>query len=254
MFGGFMKKIVKRIVSYIIAAITVLYCITYTAIQTANAAMFDIIISITADKEMVNADDILTVCVTVKHFQSTVYDDTNPLVSGIQVEIPIDTDVYEFIDFVNTAEDNDDIPLFINTDSSQSANYDKLTNSVKCVGLNSDTPYLTENAKDVLIMKFKLKAKTTANVNFSLGKTIFDNIFYQNGKENLQYSVIQFASASKYGDVNNDGTVNIRDAVILKKVLAGMNIEYNFWNSDVNNDYQINSSDAVILLKHLAGM
>ena len=48
-----MKKIVKRIVSYIIAAITVLYCITYTTIQTANAAMFDIMISITADKEIV---------------------------------------------------------------------------------------------------------------------------------------------------------------------------------------------------------
>lgn len=249
-----MKKIVKRIVSCIIAAITVLYCITYTTVQTANAAMFDIIISITADKEVVNADDILTVCVAVKHFQSTIYDDTNPLVSGIQIEIPIDTDIYEFIDFVNTAEDNDDVPLFINTDSSQSANYDKLTSSVKCVGLNSDTPYLKENAKDVLIMKFKLKAKKTANVNFSLGKTIFDNMLYKDGKENLQYSAIQFASASKYGDVNNDGTVNIRDAVILKKVLAGMNVYYNFWNSDVNNDYQVNSSDAVILLKHLAGI
>ena len=79
-------------------------------------------------------------------------------------------------------------------------------------------------------------------------------MLYKDGKENLQYSVIQFASASKYGDVNNDGSVNIQDAVILKKVLAGMNIDYNFWNSDVNNDYQITSSDAVILLKHLAGM
>lgn len=249
-----MKKIVKQIISCIIAAITVIYCITYTTIQTANAAMFDIIISITADKEIANADDILTVCVTVKHFQSTIYDDINPLVSGIQVEIPIDTDIYEFVDFVNTAEDNDDIPLFINTDSSQSANYDELTNTVKCIGLNSDTPYITEHEKDVLIMKFKLKAKTTANVSFSLGKTIFDNMLYKDGKENLQYSVIQFASASKSGDVNNDGSVNIQDAVILKKVLAGMNIDYNFWNSDVNNDYQITSSDAVILLKHLAGM
>ena len=62
-----MKKIVKRIISCIIAAITVIYCITYTTIQTANAAMFDIIISITADKEIVNADDILTVCVTINH-------------------------------------------------------------------------------------------------------------------------------------------------------------------------------------------
>ncbi len=249
-----MKKIVKQIISCIIAAITVLYCITYTTIQTANAAMFDIILSITADKEMVNAGDILTICVNVKHFQSTIYNDTNPLVSGIQVEIPIDTDTYEFIDFVNTAEDNDDIPLFINTDSSQSTNYDNFSKSVKCVGLNSDTPYLKDNDKDILIMKFKLKAKKNADVNFSLGKTIFDNMLYKDGKENLQYSVIQFASASEYGDVNNDGSVNIRDAVILKKVLAGMNVDYNFWNSDVNNDYQITSSDAVILLKHLAGI
>ncbi len=77
------------------------------------------------------------------------------------------------MDFVNTAEDNDDVPLFMNTDSSQSANYDKLSESVKCVGLNSDTPYITENAKDVLIMKFKLKAKKAADVNFFIRKDYF---------------------------------------------------------------------------------
>lgn len=249
-----MEKIVKQIISCIVAVIMAFYCITYTAIQTANAATPDIIISITADKEMVNTDDILTVSVIVKHFQSTIHDDINPIITGIQAEVPIDTDTYEFIDFVNSGEGDDDIPLFINTDSSQSVNYDPFSKSVKCVGLNSDTPYIKENENDILLMKFKLKAKKTAPVSFLLGKTIFDNMLYKNGKEPLQYCVIQLASAVKYGDVNNDGLVNIEDAVTLKKVLAGVNIFYHFGNSDINNDYQVNSSDAILLLKHLAGI
>ncbi len=57
------------------------------------------------------------------------------------------------------------------------------------------------------------------------------------------------------GDVNNDGFINIQDAVILKKHLAGVLIlNINKTASDINNDGKIDISDAVVLLKHLAGI
>ncbi len=57
------------------------------------------------------------------------------------------------------------------------------------------------------------------------------------------------------GDVNNDGSINIQDAVILKKHLAGgLSLNINKIASDINNDGKIDISDAVILLKHLAGI
>lgn len=250
-----MKKLEKRIISYVIAVVMIFSCITFTTIPNVYAAAFDIMIDITADKETVHTDDILTVAIIEKYFHSTVSDDNNPMINGIQVEIPIDTDIYEFIEFVNVAENGSDAPLFGDTNSAQSANanYDSVTKSVKCVGLENK-PFIKENDTNILIMKFKLKAKKDATVQFSLGKTIFDNIMYKDGKDHLQYSVIQFSLNKKYGDANNDGRVSIEDAVILKKHLAGMKVFCHLENSDINDDGQVNSSDAVLLLKHLAGI
>jgi len=57
-----------------------------------------------------------------------------------------------------------------------------------------------------------------------------------------------------YGDVNNDTFINSQDAVILKKVCAGMAIEYNEKAADVDCSGKVDVQDAVLLLKHLAGM
>jgi len=250
-----MKRAFKKILLYILTAMMILSAVISANVQTAHAVQFDIVMSVTSDKESASPDDIITVRVLVDRFKTTVSDDTNPLISGIQVEIPIDTEIFEFIDFVNTAEDGDDVPLFINTDTSISAHYDEAAKAVKCVGVESENVYIKGEAEHVLVMKFKLKVKSEMNnIKFSLGKTLFNNMFYKDGKEMLQYSIIQFTPVTSYGDVNNDGFINIGDAVALKKILAGMDINYHFWNSDVNCDNDVNTSDAVILLKHLAGM
>ena len=55
-----------------------------------------------------------------------------------------------------------------------------------------------------------------------------------------------------YGDVNGDESVNIQDAVLLKKVCAKMNVQYDKDAADVNVDNQVNILDAVLLLKHCA--
>ena len=56
------------------------------------------------------------------------------------------------------------------------------------------------------------------------------------------------------GDANNDGTINSKDAVLLKKYLAGYaGLNINSKSADVNADGVIDSKDAVRLLRHLAG-
>ncbi len=57
-----------------------------------------------------------------------------------------------------------------------------------------------------------------------------------------------------YGDMNSDGDVNSKDAVLLKKHLAGYTgLEIDTEAADVNMDGNIDSKDAVRLLRHLAG-
>ena len=58
----------------------------------------------------------------------------------------------------------------------------------------------------------------------------------------------------KYGDINDDGSINVSDGVTLKKHLAGMSIKINEATSDVNLDGDINIMDAILLIKHLAGV
>ncbi len=56
------------------------------------------------------------------------------------------------------------------------------------------------------------------------------------------------------GNANGDGAVDTKDAVLLKKYLAGFEgIEFNHDAADVNVDGKVDSKDAVRLLRHLAG-
>lgn len=57
-----------------------------------------------------------------------------------------------------------------------------------------------------------------------------------------------------FGDANNDGTVDSKDAVLLKKYLAGFtDLEIDLLLCDVNADGAVDSRDAVRLMKKLAG-
>ena len=57
-----------------------------------------------------------------------------------------------------------------------------------------------------------------------------------------------------YGDINGDGDVNSKDAVLLKKHLAGYEgLTFDGTAADVNGDNKVDSKDAVRLLRYLAG-
>ncbi len=59
----------------------------------------------------------------------------------------------------------------------------------------------------------------------------------------------------KYGDCNDDSIVNVSDAVMLKKYLAGdKSVAINLGAADVNADQEVKVEDAVKLMKHLAGV
>ncbi|MBQ8555947.1 MAG: hypothetical protein IJ438_08750 [Clostridia bacterium] len=60
------------------------------------------------------------------------------------------------------------------------------------------------------------------------------------------------ASTRIPGDVNDDGRVDMRDALALLKKLADWDVTINESNSDVNGDGAVNMRDALTLLKHLA--
>ncbi|MBR5619800.1 MAG: leucine-rich repeat protein, partial [Clostridia bacterium] len=56
------------------------------------------------------------------------------------------------------------------------------------------------------------------------------------------------------GDVNTDGTVDLKDVVILQRHLAGgWNVTIHETNADVNKDGKINVRDIVLLSRYLAG-
>ena len=56
------------------------------------------------------------------------------------------------------------------------------------------------------------------------------------------------------GDVNDDGLVNMKDLLRLRKVLAGFDVEYNFLNSDVNVDEEANMKDVLYIREYLASL
>lgn len=57
-----------------------------------------------------------------------------------------------------------------------------------------------------------------------------------------------------YGDANDDGAVNMKDVLILRKQLAGLMPIINMANADVNGDGSVNMKDVLELRKYLAGL
>lgn len=60
---------------------------------------------------------------------------------------------------------------------------------------------------------------------------------------------------SKYkpGDINDDGTINSKDSILLRKFVLGGNGNVNSEAADVNKDGAINSKDSILLRKYILG-
>ncbi len=91
-------------------------------------------------------------------------------------------------------------------------------------------------------------------VEITKGDTI--NLFYMNFESSSTPSPKPDDPdpVEKLGDVNDDGEIDISDAVYIKKYAAQMSVTINEKNADVNKDGSIDSSDIVLILKRCAGI
>lgn len=75
--------------------------------------------------------------------------------------------------------------------------------------------------------------------------------------EGNTYSAVQsvtVVNADIYGDANNDGLVNLKDVVVIRRYLAGgWGVIINEVNADVNADSFVNLKDVVLINRFLAG-
>lgn len=79
----------------------------------------------------------------------------------------------------------------------------------------------------------------------------YDNSTAQNYADNFGRTFISLGSFIKYGDCNNDGYVNIADAVMLQKYLLGSGTLTNWKNADLCKDDCIDVFDMVLMRKML---
>jgi len=57
----------------------------------------------------------------------------------------------------------------------------------------------------------------------------------------------------KPGDVNGDGQVKLNDAILLRRFVAGWDVEIDERAADVNEDGQVKLNDAILLRRYVAG-
>lgn len=55
------------------------------------------------------------------------------------------------------------------------------------------------------------------------------------------------------GDANNDGVLNLDDAIAILLHLAGNNTNISLSNADINGDGKVNSNDVLVILQRAAG-
>ena len=57
----------------------------------------------------------------------------------------------------------------------------------------------------------------------------------------------------KPGDVSGDGQVKLNDAILLRRYVAGWDVEIDENAADVNRDGQVKLNDAILLRRYVAG-
>ena len=84
-------------------------------------------------------------------------------------------------------------------------------------------------------------------------------LFYK-GKANEQidpipYSISSIEASTAYiGDANGDYEISVLDATYIQMITAGKNLDYKLINADVNNDGVITLRDALIIQRYKAGI
>lgn len=165
--------------------------------------------------------------------------ENNPGVSNAEFDVAFDSECLEFID----AQSGD---AMADTEFSCDISEDgTLHISFTGEGNNSGT---------MAVLNFNV-LKTPENSKASV--TIVDdstNITDLNG-ENVEIEVIYNENTeSNAGDVNNDGEIDLKDVVIIRRFIAGgWDVELDTETADVNNDNEVDLKDVVLIRRYIAG-
>ncbi len=91
-----------------------------------------------------------------------------------------------------------------------------------------------------------------SDVNFNMNKS--NNVFLMPNND-VEFTAV-LIKTSNYGDTNNDGEVNIADALMISRYDAGLTElnESQLAVSDVNNDGEVNIADALMISRFDAGL
>lgn len=119
--------------------------------------------------------------------------------------------------------------------------------------LKSDT---AENffAPDNLLYITQATADKNGNISFSYCNSNIDENTITKLSEAGDFIHETEETPIIFGDANGDSKVNSKDAVLVKKYLAGFaGLNIDMKTADVNGDNKIDSKDAVRLLRYLAG-
>lgn len=124
-----------------------------------------------------------------------------------------------------------------NTSSKQSSTYDRDKKNTQSTTRTDEigNTYSKENTTNR-----KSDSTTTDNSNVSNEKS---NQTTNNITGNTQNTINKTPSTNLKGDVNYDGVVNNDDVELLKRVLVGEDVEYDFNNADMNGDGKITVTD-----------
>ena len=73
--------------------------------------------------------------------------------------------------------------------------------------------------------------------------------------EDVEFEVVYDAeSDSSAGDVNNDGEIDLKDVVLIRRFIAGgWDVELDTETADVNNDDEVDLKDVVLIRRYIAG-
>lgn len=122
--------------------------------------------------------------------------------------------------------------------------------------MNWEDPLAEQNNKtDGNIAKLQFKVLDAPGEEGIEIKLSIDTIYDVN-IEDVNFSTVNgFIIQNTYtpGDVNNDGTINSKDSILLRKYILGANVTINLDAADVNKDGNINSKDSILLRKYILG-
>ena len=91
------------------------------------------------------------------------------------------------------------------------------------------------------------------------GRYIFDDLSSGNATGTTSIQVEEFLAASAdavatRGDVNHDGSIDMKDVLLIRKHIARFNVALNLLFADVNRDGSVDMKDVLLIRKFIAYM